>query len=109
MNGVLGVQRHSSRTNQIPIKELHVYELFRCELKNYLNIRLTLKSALTKKAKTLNETDKDFGLIDHFKLYINFEKDVRYVQPFQVTLSTLNPNFLNICVRNKIISKFLLR
>ncbi|VDK84378.1 unnamed protein product [Litomosoides sigmodontis] len=54
------------------------------ELNNHLNIRLYVKSALTRKAKALDETDKNFSLLDHFRLYLNFEKDVRFVQPFQI-------------------------
>ncbi|EFO23916.2 transcription accessory protein [Loa loa] len=54
------------------------------ELNNHLNVRLKVKSTLTRKAKALKETDKNFSLLDHFKLYLNFEKDVRFVQPFQI-------------------------
>uniref|UniRef100_A0AAF5PG24 S1 RNA-binding domain-containing protein n=1 Tax=Wuchereria bancrofti TaxID=6293 RepID=A0AAF5PG24_WUCBA len=54
------------------------------ELNNHLNIRLKVRSTLTKKAKALKETDKNFSLLDHFKLYLNFEKDVRFVQSFQI-------------------------
>uniref|UniRef100_A0A915PZE2 YqgF/RNase H-like domain-containing protein n=1 Tax=Setaria digitata TaxID=48799 RepID=A0A915PZE2_9BILA len=54
------------------------------EPNNRLNIRLKVKSALTRKAKALKETDKNFSLLDHFKLYLSFEKDVQFVQPFQI-------------------------
>ncbi|KAL3981674.1 Tex-like protein N-terminal domain family protein [Acanthocheilonema viteae] len=54
------------------------------ELNNHLNIHLKVKSTLTRKAKVLKETDKNFSLLDHFRLYLNFEKDVRFVQPFQI-------------------------
>uniref|UniRef100_A0A0R3RUL7 YqgFc domain-containing protein n=1 Tax=Elaeophora elaphi TaxID=1147741 RepID=A0A0R3RUL7_9BILA len=54
------------------------------ELNNHLNIRLTVKSTLTRKAKLLKETDKNYHLLDHFRLYLDFEKDVRFVQPFQI-------------------------
>ncbi|MCP9266281.1 S1 RNA-binding domain-containing protein 1 [Dirofilaria immitis] len=37
-----------------------------------------------KKSKNLKEADKDFSLLDHYKLYLNFEKDIRFVQPFQI-------------------------
>ncbi|VDN01004.1 unnamed protein product [Thelazia callipaeda] len=54
------------------------------ESNNSLNIYLKVKSKLTKHAKNLKETDKDFVLLDNFKLYLDFEKNVRFVQPFQI-------------------------
>ncbi|VDK28517.1 unnamed protein product [Gongylonema pulchrum] len=54
------------------------------ELNNYLNIRVIVKSTLTKNAKELQKTDKDYALLEHFKLYTSLEKDARNLLPFQV-------------------------
>ncbi|KHN81361.1 S1 RNA-binding domain-containing protein 1 [Toxocara canis] len=54
------------------------------ELKNHLGIKVTVVSALSKKAKSLKEGDKDFPLLEHFKLYTSFDKDARFVQDFQI-------------------------
>uniref|UniRef100_A0A8R1XV83 S1 motif domain-containing protein n=1 Tax=Onchocerca volvulus TaxID=6282 RepID=A0A8R1XV83_ONCVO len=74
---LLSHELHRLEKTQILLEKLS-------ELNNYLNIHLKVKSTLTRKAKFLKETDKNFSLLDHFKLYLNFEKDIRFVQPFQV-------------------------
>uniref|UniRef100_A0A915C6Q6 YqgF/RNase H-like domain-containing protein n=1 Tax=Parascaris univalens TaxID=6257 RepID=A0A915C6Q6_PARUN len=50
----------------------------------YLGIKVSVVSSLSKKAKSLKKDDKDFPLLEHFKLYTSFDKDARFVQPFQV-------------------------
>ncbi|OZC08194.1 Tex-like protein [Onchocerca flexuosa] len=74
---LLSHELHRLEKTQILLEKLS-------ELNNYLNIHLKVKSTLTRKAKFLKETDKNFPLLDHFKLYLNFEKDIRFVQPFQI-------------------------
>ncbi|KAM3726785.1 S1 RNA-binding domain-containing protein [Dirofilaria immitis] len=74
---LLSHQLHRLEETQILLQKL-------AELNNHLNIHLKVKSTLTRKAKNLKEADKDFSLLDHYKLYLNFEKDIRFVQPFQI-------------------------
>lgn len=55
-----------------------------CEPSGYPGVKMSVVSALTKKAQSLKPGDKDFSQIEQFKLYTAFDKDVRYVQPFQM-------------------------
>lgn len=50
-------------------------------------VRIAVKSWVRKKAKALKPSDADFHLIEHFKAYISYDKDVRFVKDFQVFLS----------------------
>uniref|UniRef100_A0A915C6Y8 S1 motif domain-containing protein n=2 Tax=Parascaris univalens TaxID=6257 RepID=A0A915C6Y8_PARUN len=68
---------HKMQETQILIQKMS-------ELKNYLGIKVSVVSSLSKKAKSLKKDDKDFPLLEHFKLYTSFDKDARFVQPFQV-------------------------
>ncbi|MFH4980002.1 hypothetical protein AB6A40_006711 [Gnathostoma spinigerum] len=77
VSNVLSERLHRMEETQSFIRKI-------CELENYCGLRMEVTSSLSKKAKALKEGDKDFQLIDHFKLYISFSKEARYVLPYQV-------------------------